>query len=310
MMAYEDLNSLRLFVAVCETGSLAKAAERKFISRSALSKRMTDLEKSLNTLLFVRKQHGVVATAAGLALLAHARQILQSLAQLHTEVSDYGDGIRGHVRVLAIATSTAEFLIEELAAFLKENTYVRIGLEERVSAEVIHGVESGAADIGICRDFVATADLKVYPYGSDHLCVLVNAEHILAGRKQLSFQDCLEFEHVTLSINAAFHNLVNRFADDLGRQFRVRFNVSTFDAALRVVQSGLAISIVPFEAISRFSGLYNLVVIPLSETWAVQNFILCTKKAELSSPAARRLLEHLLARVNQKPQIEFTRAPR
>ena len=63
-----DLTSLQLFVAVCELGSIGKAAEREFIAASAVSKRLSDLETTLDTPLLYRHTRGVDLTPAGESL--------------------------------------------------------------------------------------------------------------------------------------------------------------------------------------------------------------------------------------------------
>src|SRR5664279_388667 len=74
-----DLTSLQLFVATCELGSIGKAAEREFIAASAVSKRLSDLELTLDTPLLYRHTRGVDLTPAGESLLHHARSVLFSL---------------------------------------------------------------------------------------------------------------------------------------------------------------------------------------------------------------------------------------
>ena len=64
-----DLTSLQLFVAVCELGSIGRAAEREFIAASAVSKRLSDLEATLETPLLYRHTRGVDLTPAGESLL-------------------------------------------------------------------------------------------------------------------------------------------------------------------------------------------------------------------------------------------------
>lgn len=60
-----DQVTLRLFIAVCEEGTIARAAEREFIAPSAVSKRLADLEALVDVALLSRSQRGVRATAAG-----------------------------------------------------------------------------------------------------------------------------------------------------------------------------------------------------------------------------------------------------
>ena len=82
-----DLTSLQLFVAVCELGSIGRAAEREFIAASAISKRLSDLEATLGTPLLYRHARGVDLTPAGESLLHHARSVLFSLCLLYTSPS-------------------------------------------------------------------------------------------------------------------------------------------------------------------------------------------------------------------------------
>ena len=96
-----DLTSLQLFVAVCELGSIGRAAEREFIAASAVSKRLSDLETAVDTALLYRHSRGVTLTPAGESLLHHARTVLFGLERMQGELSEYADGVRGHVRMHA-----------------------------------------------------------------------------------------------------------------------------------------------------------------------------------------------------------------
>ena len=124
-----DLTSLQLFVAVCELGSIGKAAEREFIAPSALSKRLSDLEATLGSPLLHRHSRGVHLTPAGQSLLHHARSVLFSLERMQAELSEYSDGARGQVRVHASISATVQFLPEDLGAFIRAHQAIKIDLE-------------------------------------------------------------------------------------------------------------------------------------------------------------------------------------
>jgi DNA-binding transcriptional LysR family regulator len=75
-----DLLTLRLFVAVCEEGSLGRAAAREALVASAVSKRIAAVEQAVGAALLVRGRRGVAPTAAGQALLRQARESTAPLA--------------------------------------------------------------------------------------------------------------------------------------------------------------------------------------------------------------------------------------
>jgi DNA-binding transcriptional LysR family regulator len=119
-----DLTSLQLFVAVCELGSIGRAAEREFIAASAVSKRLSDLE-AVDTQLLYRHSRGVRLTPAGESLLHHARTVLYGLERMQGELSEYADGVRGHVRMHANISAIVQFLPEDLGAFAREHSRSR-----------------------------------------------------------------------------------------------------------------------------------------------------------------------------------------
>ncbi|MEI7297459.1 LysR substrate-binding domain-containing protein [Paraburkholderia tropica] len=291
-----DPTSLRLFVAVCEEGSIGRASEREEITPSAISKRIADIEASIGTPLLLRSPRGVTMTPAGEALLRQGRQLMQTVERLHAELSEFASGVLGHVRVLANVSSIVEFLPEELSSFLRANNHIRIELEERVSTDIVRGIADGAADIGICRDFVNTSNLEVFPYRTDHLSVVVNEEHPFATLEHVSFIDTLDCDYMGLVLNASVDRLINRIAADYGKTVRYRMHVSSFDAAFRLIGEGLAIAVLPQEAVQRYAAMFRLHSIPLTDTWAARNFILCVRSTDDLSPLAARLLNHLIER--------------
>lgn len=295
-----DLTSLRLFAAVCETGNIARAGDRASIVPSAISKRLAQLEETVGTPLFVRKRHGVTPTPAGFSLLEHARIMLDSAARIERDMEGFAAGVRGQVRILASVSAMAESLAEDVAAFLKMPGHgdIQVDMEERVSPEIVRGVRDGTASLGVCWDAVELGLLPSRTYRSDHLCIVVPADHPLASKKSVRFAQTLDYEHVSLPVNSAVQVMLQREAAQLGRKLNHRVVVTNFDAALRVVRAGLAISLVPFEVAETYVAAYGLKVVPLAEPWAERRFIICFRDAQALSPAAQLLVEHLVRRAH------------
>lgn len=293
-----DLTTLRLFVSVCELGNIARAGERASIVGSAISKRLAQLEGQVGTPLLVRRRHGVVPSAAGQTLLEHARAMLASAARIEHDMQNFAAGARGQVRILASVSAMTESLADDVAGFLQLPAHrkIQVDMEERVSPEIVRGVRDGLASLGVCWDAADIGTLQSRSYRSDHLAIVLPARHPLAGRKRLRFEETLEFEHVSLPVNSAVQVMLQRQAASHGRQLRQRVIVTNFEAALRVVRAGLAISVVPREVAQLQSAAYGLRLVPLAEPWAERRFIICFRDAQLLSPAAQLLVEHLAAR--------------
>lgn len=288
-----DLTSLQLFVAVCELGSIGRAAEREFIAASAISKRLSDLETALGATLLHRHARGVRLTPAGESLLHHARSVLFGLEKMQTELAEYADGVRGHVRVHASISAIVQFLPEDLGAFARQHPQVKIDLEEHLSPEVLRAVQEGAADLGIANGAVGGAGLQALPYRQDRLVLVVPTDHALAGQGPLPFEATLAHDHVALQPNSSVHLAMHQAASRLGQPIRVRIRVAGLDAMCRMIANGLGVGVMPERAFELMRGDATLVALPLTDAWAQRQLVLVARDFSSLPATARLLVEHL-----------------
>ena len=290
-----DLTSLQLFVAVCELGSIGRAAEREFIAASAVSKRLADLENALGTSLLYRHSRGVDLTPAGESLLHHARSVLFSLEKMQGELSEYTDGVRGHVRVHASISAIVQFLPEDLGAFSRAHEHVKIDLEEHLSSEVVRAVQEGAADLGVCNTAVGTSGLQTLPYREDELVLIVPLGHALAARDAIAFAESLDCDHVGLHANSSIYRAMHQAAAASGRMVRLRIHVTGLDAMCRMIHNGLGVGVMPRRAFELMQGVGQLTAVALSDDWARRRIELVARDFSTLPVTARLLVEHLRA---------------
>jgi len=293
MPRHFDPVTLRLFVAVCEERNIARAAEREAIVPSAVSKRIAAIEDDLGAPLLVRGRRGIEPTAAGEALLRQARDILGAMERMHAELSEFTTGVQGSVRVVASVSVLAERLPDDIGSFLKRYQAVRVSLDERVSSDIVRSVREGAADLGVLWDVADLGGLHTVPYRRDHLCVAVHPDHPLAGRRKLRFEDTLAHAAIGVAPGGMMETMLRRQAALLGRSIVYRIQVSSLDAACRIVAAGLGLAVMPREAISPSASTAGLVLLPLGDAWAERRFVVCSRPEGSVSATARLLIEHL-----------------
>jgi DNA-binding transcriptional LysR family regulator len=291
-----DLTSLQLFVAVCELGSIGKAAEREFIAASAVSKRLSDLEAALDTPLLYRHTRGVDLTPAGQSLLHHARSVLFSLEKMQGELSEYAAGVRGHVRVHASISAIVQFLPEDLGTFISQHPEVKIDLEEHLSTEVVRAVQEGAADLGICNTADGIGQLQTLPYRQDRLVMIVPRGHVLGTQDSIAFADSLDFDHVGLHSNSSIYLAMRGAAAQAGRTIRLRIHVTGLDAMCRMIHNGLGVGVMPQRAFELMHGVGELESVALTDAWASRQIALVARDFSSLPVTARLLVDHLTAR--------------
>ncbi len=290
-----DPTTLRLFVAVCEEGNIARAAEREAIVASAVSKRIAAIEVDIGAPLLVRGRRGIEPTAAGHALLRQAREMLGAMERMHAELSEFASGVQGNVRVLASPSVLAEALPDDIGSFLQRYPDVRVSLDERVSPDIVRGVREGVAELGVLWDRSELGGLQHRAYRSDHLCVAVPRGHALARRRSMRFADTLDQVTVGVAPGGMMDVMLRREAAILGRAPAHRIQVSSMDAGCRIVAAGLGLAILPREATAAHAAASGLVMVPLADAWAERRFVVCHRAENLLSASARRLAEHLVA---------------
>jgi DNA-binding transcriptional LysR family regulator len=288
-----DLTSLQLFVAVGEEGSIGRAAEREFIAASAVSKRVADLESTLGTALLYRHARGVELTPAGQSLLHHARSVLYGLEKMQGELSEYADGVRGHVRVHASMSAIVQFLPEDLGRFIGRHPRVKIDLEEHLSSEVERAVAEGAADLGLCNASGAAPQLQVRPYRHDRLALILPAARAESALAAIDFMDTLDFDHVGLHANSSISLALHQAAARAGRAVRLRIRVTGLDAMCRMIDNGLGVGVMPERAFRLMHGTSRLRCVPLRDAWAARQISLVARDFDTLPPTARALVEHL-----------------
>jgi DNA-binding transcriptional LysR family regulator len=290
-----DIDSLALFVRCAELRSLSKAAEASHIGLAAASRRIALLEHRFKTPLLDRSPRGVELTAAGVSLLGHAKALLVQLNDMNAEMTDHAAGRKGVLRLLANTSAMTETLPEDLASFGKANPDIRLVIQERWSGDILRSLLAGEADIGIVIDGVRTEGLEVFPYRNDRLAVIAPTDHPLATDSNWSYSDVLEYDLVALEVGSSMMRLLTEQAIVLEKALRLRIQVRSFEAVCRMVQVGMGVGILPYEAAKVLAESMKLAVLPMNEPWAQRDVLVCVKKDRPPKPALTLLINHLTA---------------
>lgn len=290
-----DPTTLRLFIATCEEGSFARAAERESMGASAVSKRIAELEEAVGSPLLYRHSKGVQPTPAGSCLLEHAQRLLNEMLKMSADLSQFTRGEKGHVRIHANRSSIIQFLPNDLNSFLSAHPNVDIELEERTSEQVIEGVLSHQCDLGIGAGLESATKLglTVQSYGLDRLVLVVREDHPLAGHDSITFSQSLSFKHIALHRDSPLYQTLERAARLSQMTINYGVHLQGFDAVCRMIQGGLGIAVLPDRAICEAPDGPALLRIPLLDNWASRQFHVVAHPRELLSATCRSFLDFL-----------------
>jgi len=242
-----DLNLLRVFVVVAETGSVTAAAGRLYLTQPAISASLKRLQSAVGAPLFARQGRGVSLTARGARLLDRARPLLSALidAALAPPAFDPTESDRT-VRI-GLADSTETWLLPRLLAELaREAPHMRVVVLPVQFRTVGSALASGAIDLAVTvADEVPSGIARRTLFVGGFVC-LYDPRHARIG-KRLTRASYLAHQHVIVSYNGDLRGIVE---DLLGIDRKVRVSVPTFHPVGALVEGSDLLATVP-ERVAR-----------------------------------------------------------
>ncbi|MFS2045525.1 LysR family transcriptional regulator [Stenotrophomonas geniculata] len=287
-----NLKQLEFAVALAEEGNFTRAAERCHVVQSALSHQIAALEQELGTPLFERLPRQVRATAAGEAMLVHARQALASLRHLRADVAAVSGEVRGLLAIGQISSLTGIDVVAMLAAFQQVHPQVEFQLRVDKSEDLIAQVQSRDLDValvglspsagldGVCHQMLQEEDLVA----------VLAPSHRLARRKRLPLTELQDEALVDFPRGTGARRQTDDAFAAAGLPHAVRFEVNLMELIERFVRHGLAVGIVPALIAEGFEGVVR---IPLQPTPTRRVHLVWQR---LPTPAARVFVEAVLSR--------------
>lgn len=237
MPALLDVDQLKTFIAIVDTGSFTRAADVVHKTQSAVSMQMKRLEERIDRPIFARDGRGARLTEDGERLLDYARRIVHISREAMSAFS--GDALTGRVR-LGVPDDYAErYLPEILARFSQSNPLVEVTVECEPSNHLTELVGRDQIDLAI----ITHASRK--PVGE-----VIRQEPLL----WVSSQRSLAHEQPTLPLALSHPTCVWRETaiaklEEIGRAHRVLYSSRNFAAVGAAVLAGLAVTVLPESAI-------------------------------------------------------------
>jgi len=239
-----DIRQIRYFTEVALSRSFKGAAARLNISQSSLSRRVADLERSLDTVLLMRHPHGVSLTGGGQLFLERASAILRELDAIEAEVSGRTASVAGVVTVGASPTVSRVLLAPLAATFERPVESIRLRFVEGTQSVLLEGLDAGRIDVALMTTPEPVANCLEEPL------FLVSRKRERPRRKAIPITELDRMPLVMFPRPSTNRDLIERKARDLGVTLQCRYEVSNSVVQIEFVRLGLANSILPYFAVA------------------------------------------------------------
>ena len=248
-----ELRHLRYFVAVAEELNFTAAAHRLRLSQPSLSQQIRDLERELETPLFLRTSRQVELTAAGRAFLEHAHKILVQTEQATEQVRAIGTGQIGTLDIGTTGSVLLGPLSSLIAAYVDRFSQVTLRIHEMAPQDQEEALHARRVDICFLRRPADDPDVVNELAWPARVGVILPDRHPLASQNEVALLDLRHERHAFLRLrDSRFARYLRDSCVEAGFMPCISQQVVEAYSLNSLVAAGLGVALVP-ECISNLS---------------------------------------------------------
>ena len=285
-----DTRQLQAFVMLSRTGSFTQAASGLFLTPSAVSHALKELEHRVGCRLLDRRRKKVVLTQAGEQLLHHAEKILREMSVACASMEQLGKWGKDRLRIAASAAVSQYVLPGVLEEFYRNYPERRIIIEPADTVEAVELVRSNQVDLAVVLEPKHDRELEFHFLFTDELAFFVGPGHAWAKTRQAIPAQIPKQPYVLYKKNSYTFALI----EDYFRQEEIVLNtvaeLGNVEAIKELVKRGIGVTILSPWVAARELAQKTLVSLPLGPrnlkrnwgilywrerrlTWAEETFI-------------------------------------
>jgi DNA-binding transcriptional LysR family regulator len=246
-----DTQSLKAFIAVAEQKSFSAAAESLYLTQSAVSKRIKQLEEQLGTTLFDRHNRTISLTEAGEALLPRAQHILDLVSDTELELENISGDISGSLTLATSHHIGLHRLPPVLRKFVHAHPNVDLDLQFMGSERAYQAVRLRQVDLALTTlEQTPKSDIAAIPLWQDDMVCVCAANHRLAGIPQVSLQDLSSEPAILPEPDTITYQLINHVFAAEGLTLKAPMPTNYLETIKMLVSVGIGWSVLPSSMVN------------------------------------------------------------
>ncbi|MGM8885391.1 LysR family transcriptional regulator [Psychrobacter sp. 1U2] len=292
-----SIRQLNAFIKVADNGSFTRASDQMYLTQSAVSGLIKELELSLGVVLFDRTTRQLSLSVVGHHLLPQARRILNEMQLFENEASSLTSLAQGNVR-LAVSQFAASSMPAVIAQFSKHYPDISVSLLDCSAENLLKHIQGIEVDLGVGTElkFIDNEDdIKADLLYQLPFCVVMPDDHPLAKKADITWQDLLLSPLITLQ-GPFLEQVTAELADDVASHVQqARYKVNFMSTALEMTRQGFGITLcLPYmpEVINWVSA-NGLQMRPLAQPSKMRQFFIYQRSSRALSPATIAFKEFL-----------------
>ena len=290
-----NIDQLKSFYRVAQTGSFTKAAGELHITQSAVSQQVQALEHSLGITLFDRSRKKIFLTTAGETLSSYARRLFDLYDEIETVFESQQKLKKGKFKIASTRVIGTYYLPEIIGLYNHRYPGIEIDLRLGNTHRILDIILEGEVDFGFAGKVRSHAGLHGIPVHTEKLLLVSSPHHPLAAKKWIAPAELIRTPFVWRERGTLTQKVVKRwFEKHLGRNSPGKsIALENVEAAKRMVEEGYGITAMPHSAVKREIDMGALKALAVDGFELFVDFYLFYFKGKIFSRAAMTFLKML-----------------
>lgn len=246
-----SLRKLEIFVRVAETGHVTRASELLFISQSAVSMALAELENEAGGQLFQRQGRRLLLNERGRVLIAEAQDILQRMNDFERLLHDSGNEPVGEIRVGASTTIGNYLLPGLMAEFSSLYPRAKPLLQVANTQQIEAALQAGELDLGLIEGPCHADALQRLLWRDDELVVIAGKEHPWAGKKRMTQKMLASADWIIREKGSGTREVFEAALTEMNEAIIPRLELGHTEAIKKAVEAGLGLGCLSRLAVQR-----------------------------------------------------------
>lgn len=236
-----ELRQLRYLLTVADEANFTRAADKLFISQSALSQQIQALEQDVGTVLVNRSRRGITLTDAGQILYHHAQRVIHEIEEAVITINEMNGLTRGELSIGVVQTVNDYLMPSVVTDFTARYPSVKLSIAELSADDIELGLESAQLNVGIGFTPPTNTAVQAQPLFDESLVLVVRDDHPLAGQASIPVNELDNLPMIMLSQSFCTRRLWEDNARLAGAQPHITLELNTVSSILSaVLKTGMA----------------------------------------------------------------------
>lgn len=294
------IETLKVFCDLVDLESFSLAAERNFITQSAVSQQIRTLEDKFNRRLLerVRGRREVKLTPAGDVFYKESKKVLAAFDELQESLRSVVGKIGGTVKVATVYSVGLHELPSKVREFMTKFPAAKIDLEYSRTTRVVRDVLSGAVELGVLAFPEPRRGLTIAPMPDNRLVLIAPPDHKFAKKKKVKVADLNDEDFVLFERDVPTRKATDKIFKENGVEVKKIAEFDNIETIKRAVEVGFGLAIVPETAVTEAKRLGTIAVIELAEKYWIRSVGVIYRSDRNLSLAAKKFVQLLEKRLD------------